>query len=564
MTGLAPLGAAPLGGWWTPVEPPTSVTLPSAIIGGDVVWLVEIGQAAAGTGTPAPAPPGMLGGVLGDPAQPADIASTAPTVLASDRGWLGEPGDGTRPNAWYPPRLVEPVALESSLPVLPEDTRRAAFTAGELRLGNADGALDALASDWAIGGRAVRLLRGPHARPRHADYAAMLAVANLRAAGAASGTTRLSIPLSDAGADLSVPACATYGGTGGADGVASLAGQPKPLLLGYRRFIEPVLEDPARLIYRVHHGAAISAIVAVRDRGVSLTANANVANYAALQAASPGAGTYTPCLAEGCIRLGATPSLVTVDARGDAGGAGYSSGTPASLATKLITGPGGIPATMIAPNAFGDWPVAEAGLAIRGGTVAQALDAVAAGVAGWWGVTRLGLFTGGRIAAPETLTPDWDIQPWMLRQPPAEAGVPDPPRWRATVGYQVLGRVMTGEDLAGSVSAANRELWGKPWQTAVAADNAVIADYPLARDPAVLPSILDASADAQTLAAYLLALHRVPRRTWRVPLNRAGLALDVGRAVKLTWPRHGLALGRVLLVRAISLRGDTTEILLWG
>jgi hypothetical protein len=346
--------------------------------------------------------------------------------------------------------------------------------------------------------------------------------------------------------------------------VASLAGQAKPLLLGYRRFVEPVLEDPARLIYRVHHGGAISAFVAVRDRGVSLTANANVANYAALQAASPASGTYTPCLAEGCIRLGATPSLVTVDARGDAAGAGYSAGTPASLATKLITGPGGVSAAMIAPGAFGDWPVGEAGIYLRGGTVAQALDGVAAGIAGWWGVTRLGLFTGGLISAPENIAPAWDIQPWMLRQPPSAAGADDPPRWRFTVGYQPLGRVMQGEDLAGSVSAANRELWGKPWQTVTAADTGISAAYPLARDSEVLPTILDVQSDAQALADYLLGLHGVPRRTWRALLNRSGLALECGQVVRLTWPRHGLATGRALLVRAITVRGDATEILLWG
>ena len=40
--------------------------------------------------------------------------------------------------------------------------------------------------------------------------------------------------------------------------------------------------------------------------------------------------------------------------------------------------------------------------------------------------------------------------------------------------------------------------------------------------------------------------------------------LQPGDAVRLTWPRHGLAGGRVLIVRAVSVRGDRTDVLMWG
>lgn len=569
MIGLAPLAAVALAALWTPSAPAVTTLQPSQIAAGEAVWLAEIGVAPPGAPTPAPPPAGILAGLpLAAPAMPAEPAADATEIYVSDRGWIGEPGDSTHANVPFPPRLIEPPAIEAALPILPEGARRAALTFGELRLANGDGALDSLAGDWSLGGRSIRLLRGAHRRPIHADRAEFVAVALLRAAGAASGTTRLSIALIDAAADLTVPACDLYGGTGGSDGEASLAGDPKPRLYGIKRQIEPVIEDTARGIYRISH-STISAVLAVRDRGAAYSFGTNRANYAALQATAPAAGAYDTCLAEGCIRVepagAAGVKLLTVDARGDATGAGYSAGTPASIANKLLLGPGGLSAAAIADDAFSDWPVGEAGLYLRGGTVAEAMEQLAAGVAGWWGADRDGLITGARIAAPEGLAPLWDIQPWMLRAPPEEVdSYAAPPRWRARVGYQVLGRVMTGGDIADSVSAADREAWGKPYLTATEFDADIAADFPLAFDPPVLPSVLDAESDAAALALTLFDLHSLPRRTWRVPLNRAGIALALGQPVRLTWPRHGLAAGRVLLVRGLSLRGDRTEALLWG
>lgn len=241
MTALAPLAAVALAAWWTapPIAEATAL-LPGDLAAGEAVWLVEIGVSSTASATPTPAPAGLLAGLpLASPALPPDVATASPTLLASDRGWIGEPGDAALPNAIYPARLLEPPVLEQALPILPEESRRAAFSVGEIRLANGDGELDGLAGNWSLGGRAVQVLRGPHTRPLHAAYSSMVAVARLRASGAASGTTRLTVPLTDAAAALTVPLSEVYGGTGGADGVASLAGQPKPRLYGLRRQIAP-------------------------------------------------------------------------------------------------------------------------------------------------------------------------------------------------------------------------------------------------------------------------------------------------------------------------------------
>jgi hypothetical protein len=567
MTALSPLAATPLAALWSPVAaPPDPVILPGDLPEGEAVWLLRLGVAPS-TGPRVAAPIGLMGGApMAAADRPSDVPSTAPVVRASDRGWIGEPGDAAEPNMPYPARMIEPPALEYGVPVLPEGVRRRSFTAGEVLLANGDGALDYLAGNWHVGGQRVALLRGPHRRPRHAPLASFLPIATLRAGGAASGTTRLRLPLVDASADFGVPACNLYGGTGDQDGDARLAGQAKPRLYGIKRNFEPVLVDAARYIYQINDGA-MQELFAVRDRGVPYTLATVRANYAALKANVPPAGSCDICYAEGFIRVEpatSTVSLLTVDARGDASGAGYLAGTPASIARKILTGPGGISSAAIAVGAFASWPAGEAGLYLRGGTVAAAMDELCAGIAAWWGADRYGNITGGQVEAPEGMAPSWAIQPWMLRAPPEEAEPPAPPRWRAVVGYQALGRVMSGEDLAGSVSAANRGLWGQPCQIAIEGDFALTGTYPQAVDPPVLVSVLDGAGDAGALALRLFDLHRVPRRTWRAQLNRSGLAIQPGQAVRLTWPRHGLSAGPVLIARSISVRGDRADVLLWG
>ena len=178
MLAVVPLCAVPLTAWWDGIAGlPSGAVFPlQAQTIGEQVWLVEIGAQpdAAGSGV---APGGLVGlaiAPLTAPDWPADVASEAPVIRVSDRGWIGEPGDTVAPNTPYPPRLAEPVALEASLPIYPDTVRRLAVTTGEVRLLNGDGQLDALAGDWAVAGQTVTLRRGPHWRPLHAPLARRL------------------------------------------------------------------------------------------------------------------------------------------------------------------------------------------------------------------------------------------------------------------------------------------------------------------------------------------------------------------------------------------------------
>lgn len=555
-------GAAPVLG----PPPPPPVATQSAEPG---VWLADIVVTPPAVIFPAPVAPlpiAMAPVPAADRPGP-QPGQEVPVLRVSDRGWLGEPEDSVAPNAAYAGRLVEPPAIERRLPIYPDESRRLAVSAGELRLANGDGRLDPLAGDWTVAGRLVALRRGPHRRPRHAPFTEMVTVATLRAGSAAAGTATLALPLRAASADLDVPACQAYAGSGGAEGPERLKGQNKPRVLGRRRNIVPVLVDPGLLLHQVHDGPT-QAIDAVRDRGVALTNAGDHADYAALAAAVVASGTYRTCLALGLFRVGATPSLLTCDVQGDAATAtgGYAGGSAVSIARKLLAGAGvaGFDAARFA------WPVGECGLWLQGGSVADAMDRLAGGIGGWWGPDSFGAYEGGVLEAPESVPVGAFIEPQMLAAPPEEIGTPRAPWWRVRVGARVLGRVQSGEELAGAVGAEDRQIWGQPSTVVSASDLTVSSAYALAEDPPVVDSAFDLTNDAQAVADAMLALFRLPRRLFQAPMRPGGggyawPTMRLGACVSLRWPpRLSLAGGRPLIVVGVSARGDATTLTLWG
>ncbi len=181
--------------------------------------------------------------------------------------------------------------------------------------------------------------------------------------------------------------------------------------------MEPVLIDAGLLLYQLHNGP-LQQLLAVRDKGVALIVGGDVASYTALSTATVASGTFKTCLAAGLLRLGATPSLLTADAQddNDASTGGYNTGSAASIAQKLLRGPGGIAAASGTSFAC---TVGESGLWLCGGTVGEVMEALAAGIFGWWGTSTAGLYQGGQLAAP-----------------PEEIGPLRAPWWRARAGYQ--------------------------------------------------------------------------------------------------------------------------------
>ena len=277
----------------------------------------------------------------------------APTYRYAHRAWIGEPADIDRPNQYFAPRLVAAPDLQTSIPALPENTRRESSIGG-IVLHNADGRLDDQGGDWSIAGQTVNIWRGPAQPPLRAPFTAFARVASLRAMGAAYGTSQLRIELQGAAADLDVPICTIYDGIGGLGDYAGIVGRPRRRAFGWIAKFQPQLIDPATHLYQVSDGE-IAGISAVRDRGVPITFGGNFGTLAALQASSLPEGFWQSCIAVGVFWLDALPSgMVTVDASGDAAAAtgGYVT-TLVGMVPKFIERPGWLPSTRWLPASAG-------------------------------------------------------------------------------------------------------------------------------------------------------------------------------------------------------------------
>lgn len=571
MTSLSPLSAAPVAALL-----PTMAAAPGGrgrvrdLPVTDAVWTVEITAPGAGGASPVPPPFGLVSALpVGAVRLPADIASAVPTIRVSDRGWITEPDDDV-PNQAWPARLIEPPALEFRTPLYPSEPRRSEVTAGEIMLANADGALNALVSNWALAGLPVVIGRGPHRRPVQASSAQVGRVAEMRVARPLDGGARLRLTLGSAARDLSMPACPTFAGTGGQEGPASLGGQFKQRLLGERVNFAPTLVDEGRLIFLVSVGPILS-ISGVRNRAVEQTFAGYVGSYAELEAAFVPPDSYMACLSTGHIRLGSKTSLLTVSAQGwvlpEAGG--YT-GTAAQAATALLRGPGGVDGVRAASEAFSAWPTDPVGLLVNGGTVAEALDRIAAGVGGSWGADAFGRFRGDWLIAPEMEGPSVVIQPWMLDAALEEEPTAAPPWWRVRVSYAGRDVVQEGENVAPVVGQGVRDYFGRASDVATSFDAAVMSAFPAATDGPLIESAFLSAAPAAALASRLMAIFGKPRRSWRASI-RAGTAglspaqLMPRAVVSLPYPRiASLAQGPNLLVRGLSARGDRLQLSLWG
>lgn len=82
-----------------------------------------------------------------------------------------------------------------------------------------------------------------------------------------------------------------------------LASKVKPFLIGRCINIEPVLIDPAALVFKVNEGA-VAEITAVRGHGIGFGATRDYPTLAELGSAPLDVDEYATCLTEGAFRMG--------------------------------------------------------------------------------------------------------------------------------------------------------------------------------------------------------------------------------------------------------------------
>ena len=146
--------------------------------------------------------------------------------------------------------------------------------------------------------------------------------------------TALTVPIRDATYWLERPVNVShYGGTGGNDGVAAMAGIAKPMLRGVCYNISPTLIDATNRYYQYNN--APGTIQALYEGGAqTITFQADVAD---LTVGSTSPGYYRTCNAMGMFQLGSVPvHQITIDATGAFTSAGAQTNI-ANIARYIMT-----------------------------------------------------------------------------------------------------------------------------------------------------------------------------------------------------------------------------------
>lgn len=448
-----------------------------------------------------------------------------------------------------------------------------ALTVGASRVGYGevilatDGHLDHLL-DLGLDGQTLLIRRGPQDGAYPGDFPIQMR-ATLEQPEFSALAVRLR--LRDRLVELEKPlAQGFYGGTNvlpdGIDGTADdLKGRPRPRVYGRVYNISPPLVNTARLIYQAHDGA-LADIPAVYDRGATLSRGADYADLADMQANAPGAGQWRAWLAGGCLRLGSSPSgQVSCDA---VEGAAVADRTVAQILSRIALSMGlaledidlldRATLDQAAPQEVGVWVDGEQ-------TALAVMDKVAASVGAWYGFDRLGWLRMGRLAAPagSPVSEITEASVVALERTAQDAL----PAWRVVVSH-ARNYTVQASDIAGSVGAARRA-WIAQATRAASAERASVKTLHRLATEMVRDTLLVSGADAQAEAARLLALYSVRRDTFVVTVRLAAdevAALDLGKVVRLTWPRFGLAGGKLLMVTGMKLDFQALEaqLTLWG
>ena len=480
------------------------------------------------------------------------------TVRASDQGYRTLPSD-TPPTAVYAPVLDEAFSIDRAVDLDPNSSGLSAAW-GRIRLANSDGRFDTIGASRNADGRAVRIYAGTKAFDAtrglytHPAYASLIPLFAGLAQPWFLSETALDIPIRDATYWLDRPLqSAIYGGTGGYDGDANVAGLPKPKTRGGTsgnpiQNVEPVLIDPTNRIYQYNDAAG--TVLSVSEGGLStnITFDSNTTN---LYSGSTPAGKYRTDNSRGLFQLGSVPvRTITCDVTGQFPGAGVVTSL-ASIARYLLVEDCAVPSANVYAASFTDAATAYPYLAgfYFGPTPVSGLQAVGSVLAsaGWKLSPRrsgaLGVFVPRDVSADATVASfnESVISKCVPVAPPSSV---NPPPLRFRVGYQRNWKPGI-PDISPSVTDMNRKAFlatEDRFATWLTSD----VSWKRPSDPQPVVGGLLAQADAQAVANRLGALWGTRRRVLAVvvPLS-VGLPREIGDVVTVQWPADDLRAGKL-------------------
>lgn len=486
--------------------------------------------------------------------------------------YLGTSGFTTTPvdtpaSVAFLPRLKEPGQLGVSAFASGKTSGTSELQTGELRLINIDGELDAWI-DYDVRSVVIRSGEGG-AYPGDFPIVFTGAAASLEATVGA-----ITIKLKDKAHILDRPVLTTqYLGTNagpvGLEGLpGDIKGKVKPRTLGSVLNATPRLVNASKLTYQVSDGA-VASIPAVYDRGAALTPDVDHATSALLTAATVSAGVYETCLAEGLFRIGSAPTgQITANVVQGAAAADRTVGAiletlalAAGLTAAEINDADVLGLTVATPQVVGIYLDAAT-------TFREAMDKVAASVGAWWAFDLSGVLCMGQLAAPSALSDAYVIEADVLagfeRRVSDGAGQPV---WRVNIRHSRLCTVQA-TDVATSVTDARRAELAQEYRVESAEDADVKVQFAQARE-LTIDTLLTTAADAAAEAARRLAIHKVRRDLFDVPVP-LGVFTDVGVSlmspIDFTHSRFGLSGGKAfsILGFGLALARDRVILSLWG
>lgn len=311
-----------------------------------------------------------------------------------------------------------------------------------------------------------------------------------------------------------------------------------PLLFGDAFNAEPLLTDPATLVYKFHSAAA-QDLHEVRDNGAPIT-------------------TFTTTLASGTFTLTAAPvGQITCTARG-AKPSGTYANTISALVQHIVQtyGPsatrlssGDLDATQLA--AFASANTQAVGLYLpERANVLGVCQQLAASVGAQVVMTSTGLLRLVQIALPASGTPtavtaaDMDAGSLSISQRP-------PVKSTCKLGYARNYTVQTS-GLAGGLPASSVALLGQEWQSVTSTDATTTTNYKLATAPTLEETCLISESEATTEAARRRDLWKTQRHVYEATYLPHLLLAELGDPVTLTHARFGLSAGKTGIVTSIK------------
>ncbi|GEO82853.1 hypothetical protein [Pararhodospirillum oryzae] len=487
-----------------------------------------------------------------------DEAGGDVVVRLSTHGYLAAADEGRVD--WLPDLEALP-EVSRALPLgLDHETATSGYTA--VSLGNRRGQWD-----WLRGvawGREAVVLEGPAGAPTSAFVPVLTGIVDRADVGWETADLilrdRLAALRDRKVIDRTFLGTSLAGGQG-AEGGSALAGQPWPTGWGVVEALTPVEANTQDHIYSV---GVYQSVVSAWDGAAALTVTGGAyPTLAALLGASIATGQLAQAPALGLVRLGAAPaSTLTLTVRY------HTPATLPTLASAVLTGPGGLTEAEVGPGWASLDAVGEAGwwTGADAATVGDVLDGLTAAASAHWIDTPTGVIDAFVLSPPELAAPvialDADD---IIGTPRLEAAGTEVPAGRLEIEYRRAWTTVAPEQLPEADTAARlayRDLVSREWRLLALDRPTITTRWPHAGTVKRQTALLT-EAGAAVVRDRLAALYAVPRRAWTVTVRRAAvLGVDVGQVVDLSGvPRLGLGHAVVTSLRRRRADADLT---VWG